>query len=94
MIEILVLVRFCKRLAEIARSKHRSGSWGAVGAVGWIGGEVSGAIVGVKSSTDGASIYVFAILGAIIGALLAYAIVKTRSVLPLDPDFPTATVVR
>lgn len=93
MIEILVLVRFCRKLAEIARSKNRRGSWGAVGAVGWIGGETSGAILGATQSNAGASIYVFAILGAILGALIAYAIVKTRSELPLNRDFPTARVV-
>ena len=39
MLEIIFLVRFCKKLAEIARAKNRRSAWAAVGAIGWIGGE-------------------------------------------------------
>ncbi len=90
MIEIIILVQFCKKLAAIAREKNRSGSWGAVGAAGWIGGEVTGALLGVTGGADGMNLYGFAILGAIVGSILAYVIVKSLKELPPNPDFPTA----
>lgn len=93
MIEIIILVQFCKKLAAIAREKNRSGSWGAVGAIGWIGGEVTGAVVGASGGSDGMNLYGFAILGALIGALIAYVIVKSLKELPTDPNFPSARVV-
>jgi hypothetical protein len=39
------------------------------------------------------NLYGFAILGAIIGAIIAYVIVKSLKELPLDPNFPSARVV-
>ena len=93
MIEIIILVQFCKKLAAIAREKNRPGSWGAVGAVGWIGGEITGAVIGAKAHVQGMNLYGYAILGAIIGAIIAYVIVKSLKELPLDPNFPTARVV-
>lgn len=93
MIEIIILVQFCKKLAAIAREKNRSGSWGAVGAVGWIGGEITGAVIGASGGAESMNLYGFAILGAIIGAIIAYVIVKSLKEIPLDPNFPTARVV-
>ncbi len=93
MIEIFVLVKFCKRLAEIAREKNRTGSWAALGAFGWVGGEITGAVVGAKSHGDTTSMYTTALLFAVIGAVLAYVIVRTLTPLPTDPNFPTARVV-
>ena len=93
MIEIIILVQFCKKLAAIARDKNRSGSWGAVGAVGWIGGEITGAVIGASGGAEAMNLYGFAILGAIIGAVIAYVIVKSLKELPSDPNFPTARVV-
>jgi uncharacterized membrane protein YeaQ/YmgE (transglycosylase-associated protein family) len=90
MIEIIILVQFCKKLAAIAREKNRSGSWGAVGAVGWIGGEITGAVVGASGGSEGMNLYGVAILGAIVGAILAYVIVKSLKELPTNPDFPSA----
>lgn len=93
MIEIIILVQFCKKLAAIARDKNRSGSWGAVGAVGWIGGEITGAVIGASGGAEAMNLYGFAILGAIVGALIAYVIVKSLKELPSDPNFPTARVI-
>jgi uncharacterized membrane protein YeaQ/YmgE (transglycosylase-associated protein family) len=93
MIEIIILVQFCKKLAAIAREKNRSGSWGAVGAIGWIGGEISGALVAASGGTQGMNLYAGALLGAVIGAVIAYVIVKSLKELPLDPNFPSARVV-
>ena len=93
MIEIIILVQFCKKLAAIAREKNRKGSWGALGAIGWIGGEISGAVVGASGGAEAMNLYGYAILGAIIGAIIAYVIVKSLKELPLDPNFPTARVL-
>ncbi|MBL0212890.1 MAG: hypothetical protein IPQ07_03330 [Myxococcales bacterium] len=92
MIEIFVLVKFCKRLAEIAREKHRPGSWGALGALGWIGGEIIGALLASRGHGDKGSVYVMALLCGGIGVALAYAVVRSLKPLP-DPNFPSARVV-
>lgn len=93
MIEIIILVQFCKKLAAIAREKNRSGSWGAVGAVGWIGGEITGAVIGASGGAQSMNLYGFALLGAVVGALVAYLIVKSLKEIPIDPNFPTARVI-
>ncbi len=94
MLEILFLVWFCKKLAAIAREKNRPGSWGAVGAIGWIGGEIGGAVLGASSSNaQGMDLYGYAIMGAIVGAVSAWLIVRSLSVIPVDTGLPTARVV-
>lgn len=93
MLEILFLVWFCKKLASIARDKNRSGGWGALGAIFWVGGEVSGFVVGTSGHADGGAAYGFALVGAVIGALIAFMIVKSLPELPQDGDFPNARVV-
>ena len=93
MLEILFLIWFCKKLAAIARDKNRSGSWGALGALGWIGGEVSGFVLAYKAGSVGMGGYGYALLGAILGATIAYVIVQALPKIPFDKDFPTARVV-
>lgn len=94
MLEILFLIWFCKKLAGMARAKNRSGSWGALGALGWVGGEVGGLVIGFNAThSDFGAAYVYALFGAVAGAIVAYAIVATRPKLPDNPDFPTARVV-
>lgn len=92
MLEILFLIWFCKRLAEMARGKERSGGWGALGAILWVGGEIGGAIIGAKSGSDGMGLYGYALIGAVVGAIAAYVIVAALPKLP-PRDFPTARVV-
>jgi hypothetical protein len=93
-LEILFLIWFCKKLAGIARAKNRSGSWGALGALGWVGGEIGGLALGFSGhNADFGTAYLYALLGAVTGAVAAYAIVATRAKLPDNPDFPTARVV-
>jgi hypothetical protein len=87
MLEILFLIRFVRRLSAIAKEKGRTGMWGGLGAVFWIGGEMIGFIVGAASSNDiGAGAYVIALLFAAAGATAAYFIVK--SLKPLGDAFP------
>ena len=94
MLEILFLIWFCKKLAGMARAKNRSGSWGALGALGWVGGEVGGLVLGFRAGgADFGAAYAYALIGAVLGAVVAYAIVATRTKLPDNPDFPTARVV-
>lgn len=92
MLEILFLIWFCRKLASMARDKERSGGWGALGALFWVGGEIGGAVVGVKNGSEGMGLYGYALLGALLGALLAYVVVATLSRRP-PADFPTARVV-
>jgi uncharacterized membrane protein YeaQ/YmgE (transglycosylase-associated protein family) len=94
MLEILFLIWFCKKLASIARDKNRPGSWGAVGAIGWIGGEIGGAVLGASTSNaQGMDLYGYAIMGAIVGALAAWLIVRNLSEVPLDTGLPQARIV-
>lgn len=94
MLEILFLVWFCKKLASIAREKNRPGGWGAVGAIGWIGGEIGGAVLGASGGhAEGMDLYGYALMGAVVGAVTAWLIVRSLSVVPLDTGLPQARVV-
>lgn len=75
MLEIAFLVWFCRKLASIAKGKGRSGSWGALGALLWIGGEISGFVVGTLADAEAGS-YLVALLFAGLGAVVAYVIVS------------------
>ncbi len=76
MLEILYLAWFVRKLAAIAKAKGRSGGWGGLGALFWIGGEITGFIVG-EIADVGAGSYLFALVSAAIGAGIAYAIVSS-----------------
>ena len=93
MLEILFLVWFCKKLATIARDRNRAGGWGAVCAILWITGEVGGAIFGASSGAMGTGLYGYAILGALLGAVIAYIVVASVKPIPRDGDLPAARVV-
>ena len=94
MLEIMFLVYFCKKLAAIARDKNRAGGWGALGAIGWITGEISGAIIGAKAGgVASMALYGYALLGAALGAVVAYVIVIRLVPIPLDTDLPQARVL-
>ena len=92
MLEIIFLFWFCKKLASIARDKRRSGGWGALGAIAWVGGEIGGAVLGATNGADGGALYGYALLGAVGCALVAYLVVRNLPSLP-PADFPTARVV-
>ncbi|MBP8805156.1 MAG: hypothetical protein KBG48_09005 [Kofleriaceae bacterium] len=95
MLEIIGLIWFGKKLSHLAQAKHRSGGWGALGVLGWIGGEVVGALYGVSNAATPGGVYGYALLGAALGALGAFGIVRALPALPPPPpvDFPTARVV-
>jgi hypothetical protein len=92
MLEVLFLIWFCKQLAGMARDKGRSGGWGSLGAILWLGGEVGGAILGISSASDAGAMYGYAILGALVGAVVAYVIVATLERRSTD-EIPIARVV-
>ena len=75
MIEILVLVTICRKLARIAEAKGRSRAWGGLAALGWIAGEIGGFIVGISLAL-GAVAYAVALGCAALGAVIAYVVVR------------------
>ena len=93
MLEIIFLVWFCRKLAATARAKNRSGGWGGLGAILWIGGEISGTVLGVKGGAQELGLYGYALAGAILGAILAYVIVASLGPIPRDGDLPAARVL-
>ena len=88
MIEILILVQFVRSLSRIAESKGRSKGWAGLGVLGWIGGEITGAIIGGLTSEGMGSVYAIALLGAVVGSIVAYVIVKNLSVEGAEPERP------
>ncbi len=76
MLEVLFLIKFTRHLAKMAREKGRSGGWGGLGVAFWIGGELTGFIVGGLADA-GAGAYLVALLFAAMGATAAYFIVKS-----------------
>ncbi|HLL24626.1 MAG TPA: hypothetical protein VK427_20985 [Kofleriaceae bacterium] len=93
MLEILFLLWFCKTLAAKAREKNRSGRWGALGAILWIGGEIGGATIGFDHAHDPTSIYAFMLLGALLGAAIAYVVVVRLQRHPRAGELPQARVI-
>jgi hypothetical protein len=96
MLEILFLVWFCKKLASIATAKNRSGSWGALGALGWIGGEILGFVLGSDALDRGGDLFdvypmMLGCAGA--GAVLAWIVVSTLKPIPRDGELPVARIV-
>ena len=93
MIEIFIIIRLCKYLSSLAREKNRSAAWGALGAVLWLGCEVGSAVLAAMSGRDGAELYGFALGGAMVGALLSFAIVKSLAPIPSDNGLPEARLL-
>ena len=91
MLEILLLIFLTRRVGEIVEAKGRKGGWyKLLTVVLWIGGEVVGAIIGgVVAAMTGSGnlfIYLFALMGAAVGAGLSFVVAK--SVTPIAYDQP------
>jgi hypothetical protein len=93
MIEILVLLRLSRKIGETVWSKgHKKFAYQLLLWVLWFGGEIMGGITGAIVSMglhegDEPSpglIYLFALAGAVIGALTAFAIANNLK--PVTPD--------
>jgi len=91
MLEILVLWTLTKKIGNIVEQKGRkSGLYKVLTVVLWFGGEITGAILGVilTGADESAQclIYIIALLGAAVGAVIAYLI--ANSVSPVGPTSP------
>jgi uncharacterized Tic20 family protein len=93
MLEILALWWLTKKIGEIVTAKgHQSLAYQIIAVVLWFGGEIAGVIFGLVLSAFmddslGCLIYVFALVGAVGGAGLAYFIATVLS--PADPTSPS-----
>jgi hypothetical protein len=86
MLEIIILFKLCRRIGEIAEQKGRKGGWYKLMlVVFWIGGElflgIAGEITlvvinGGREPNVGAA-YLLALLGAVVGAYVAFTIAKS-----------------
>jgi hypothetical protein len=93
MLEILVLIKVTQSLANTCRMKSRSTGWSALFPLFWIGGEITGFIVASShrhytGDDFDMGAYGYAILGAILGGVLAYVIVKSLKDLTPPPIAP------
>jgi hypothetical protein len=94
MLEILALILLTKEIGKIVEAKgHKSGKfkWMTVGL--WLGGEITGMVVGMflamllggDESTQ-CIIYIIALLGAVLGAGTAYLIAKNIQPVQISPS--------
>jgi uncharacterized membrane protein YeaQ/YmgE (transglycosylase-associated protein family) len=76
MLEIIIIINLVRRLSAMASEKGRARSWGALGALGWIGGQLIGAVVASLLEFEPIAIYATALVCAIVGAVTAYLVVR------------------
>ena len=83
MLEIILVIGLCKALGNVLRAKGRKPFWMQVLlGVAWLGGEIAGAILGgivhvVRNGPNeqfGVEVYLFAIVGAALGASVTFFI--------------------
>ena len=97
MLEILILIGLGKRIGSIVRAKgHSAGGYQALLVVLWFVGEIGGGFMGAtfawavtqRGNDPGISlIYLFALLGAVMGAVIAFAIAKSLSPVVSDEKY-------
>jgi hypothetical protein len=84
-LEIILLIYLSRRIAAIVRYKGYQGAWFVVLLIGlWVGGEFGGAVFGAVVSMTAnpgqqpalLAIYGFALVGAVLGAIVAFQIAK------------------
>jgi len=85
MIEILLLVALTRKIGRICEEKgRRTGGFKALTVMLWIGGEIFGAVVAVSAGIEELGVYLFALIGAAVGAGIAVLIAKNLA--PLHAD--------
>jgi hypothetical protein len=99
MLEIILIIVFCKRIGEIVgRKGHRKFPFQLMLVALWFGGEILGGILGAVIALalpDGRGrtepsllfIYPFAIGGAIVGVLIAFAVANRIAPVGGDDEF-------
>lgn len=87
MLEILLIISLCRSNGRIVEQKgHPPGRYKLLTALLWIGGEITGAFLAaiLASGSDGTGfIYLFALVGAGVGAGLSRLMVRR-----IHPTFP------
>ena len=69
MIEILLLVALARKIGKICEEKGRkAGGFKALTVALWFGGEIFGAVIAVASGVEELAVYLFALIGAAVGA--------------------------
>ncbi len=77
MLEIIAAVFLGREIKKIVEAKGLKATRYIVIMIAlWVGLEFTGAIIGTLMFGDGGMVYLFAILGAIVGAYLSYTIAK------------------
>lgn len=77
MLEIFLLIYLSRQIGDIAREKgHSVGLYKFLTVIFWIFFEVLGGVVGILVLGEGLGMYLFAIIGAIIGYGILYMIVN------------------
>jgi hypothetical protein len=75
MLEVLLLVSLVRSNAKVAKGKGQSGWWGGLVALFWVAGEVAGFIVAGMMGSAGLAAYLFALMGAAVGAVAAWFVI-------------------
>ena len=94
MLEILVVTALTRRIGQIVEDKgHKATKYKWMAAGLWFGGEILGAILGatIAGWTDSGQclVYVIGLLGAGIGAAIAYSIANNVERAPAFPEQPS-----
>ena len=75
MIEILLLVALANKIGKICEGKGRkAGGFKGLTVALWFGGEIIGGVIGLSSGVEGAGVYLFALIGAAVGAVISVLI--------------------
>jgi hypothetical protein len=92
-LEIILLRTLYRKLSAMAVEKGRPGSWGWLGVLLWISGELIGFIIGAAMSLE-LGAYGLALLCAAGGAGISYAVVNSLGSLDTDEIGDTGGVGR
>ena len=85
MIEILLLVALTRRIGRICEEKgRRAGGFKGLTVLLWFGGEIVGAVIAASSGVEGAGVYLFALIGAAVGAGISVLIANNLT--PVQSD--------
>jgi ammonia channel protein AmtB len=90
MLEILALYWLGKRVGAITKEKgHDSAIYVIITIMLWFGGEIAGFVFGLILTDSECISYMFALIGAVMGAGIAYFIATN-----LSPKDPTSTPIK